>query len=104
MNRYARYNTDNQGNSVTRMNFVGNYYRPGPNSGGRFAFFQRVLASRGYFEANWMADSCPDDPWKLVMWDSKWTPEQIAAFKLSRPTPVSEAVPTKKATAAYARV
>lgn len=104
MNPYAGYNTQNRANSVTRMNFIGNYYKPGPNSGGRFAFFQRVLASRGYFAANWMADGYPDDPWKLVMWDSKWTPEQIAAFKLSAPNKVSAVPPTEDAVTAYKRV
>ncbi len=104
MNPYAGYNTQAGANSVTRMNFVGNYYKPGPNSGGRHAFFQRVLASRGYFEGNWMADGYPADPWSLVMWDPKWTPAQIAAFKLSAPTPVSEICPTEDAVAAYRRV
>lgn len=104
MNPYAGYNTQARANSVTRMNFIGNYYQPGPNSGGRFAFFQRVLASRGFFKGNWMADGFPDDPWKLVMWDPKWTPEQIEAFKLSAPTPVSAALPDEDAQAAYQRV
>ena len=104
MNPYAGYNTQARADSVTRMNFIGNYYKPGLNSGGRFAFFQRVLASRGFFKANWMADGYPDDPWQLVMWDPKWTPEQIAAFKLSAPTPVSAALPEEAAEAAYRRV
>ena len=104
MNPYAGYNTQNRANSVTRMNFIGNYYKPGPNSGGRRAFFQRVLASRGYFDANWMADGYPKDPWQLVMWDSKWTPQQIAAFKLSSPVPMSEVPPTETAEAAFRRV
>jgi predicted esterase len=86
------------------MNFIGNYYKPGPNSGGRFAFFQRVLASRGYFHGNIMADAYPDDPWSLVMWDPKWTPEQIAAFKLKAPTPVSAVPPDESAATAFHRV
>lgn len=104
MNPYAGYNTQARANSVTRMNFIANYYKPGPNSAGRFAFFQRVLASRGHFHGNWMADGVPDDPWTLVMWDPKWNAEQIAAFKLAAPTPISEAPPTEEAAAAFRRV
>ena len=104
MNPYAGYNTQAGANSVTKMNFVGNYYKAGPDSGGNHAFFQRVLTSRGYFHANWMNTGYPDDPWSLVMWDPKWDAAQIAAFKQSSPLPVSEAITMDDAKTAYARV
>jgi hypothetical protein len=104
MNPYAGYNTQARANSVTRMNFVGNYYKAGPNSGGNHAFFQRVPASRGYFADNWMNAGIPKDPWSLVMWDPKWTPAQIAAFKLAAPVPVREPITTEDAATAFRRV
>jgi hypothetical protein len=104
MNPYAGYNTQNRAVSVTRMNFVGNYYQRGPNSDGNFAFFQRVPTSKGYFADNWMNGSGPADPWALVMWDNKWDAAQKAAFRQAAALPVSEPLPQEDAAVAYRRV
>ncbi len=104
MGPYAGYNTQNGANSVTKMNFIGNYYKQGPNSTDNDAFFERVLASSGYFSGNWMDSGYPADPWSLVRFDSDWTSGQISAFKLSSPTPVSDEVTTEDAVTAYQRV
>jgi dienelactone hydrolase len=104
MNSYAGYNTQGGANSVTRMNFVANYYKAGPNSAGNHAFFERVLASKGYFDGNWMNGARPDDPWSLVRWDPKWNTSQIAAFKLSMPSPVCDGITMDDASTAFARV
>ena len=75
---YAGYNTQAAPtNSVTKMNFIGNYYKRGLDSTGDKAFFERVLASRGYFSNNSMNGSYPPDPWSLVIFDSGWTSQQI---------------------------
>lgn len=104
MGPYAGYNTQSGANSVTRMNFIGNYYKQGFNSTDNDAFFERVLASRGYFSCNWMNTGYPADPWSIVRFDSSWTSGQISAFKLSSPTPVSDEVMTDDAVTAYERV
>ena len=104
MNDYAGYNTQSGANSLTKMNFIGNYYKAGLNSVGNYAFFERVLASRGYFSANWMNTGYPADPWSLVKWDPGWNASQIAAFKMTSPFPVSESVATDDALTAYSRV
>lgn len=104
MGDYAGYNTQNGANSVTRMNFIGNYYKRGVESAADDAFFERVKASRGYFSANWMDTGYPADPWSLVRFDSAWSSADISAFKLSTPTPVSDAVTTEDAVTAYQKV
>jgi hypothetical protein len=104
MNDYAGYNTQSGANSLTKMNFIGNYYKEGLNSVGSYAFFERVLASRGYFSANWMNTGYPADPWSLVKWDPGWNSSQIAAFKMSSPFAVSESITVDDALTAYSRV
>ncbi len=101
--QFAGYNTQSHADSVTHMNFIANYYKPGPNSAGNYAFNQRVLASKAYFADNWMNGSRPDDPWSLVLFDNSWTEEQKAAYKQSQPISVPE-TPTDDAPAAYEKV
>ena len=101
---FAGYNTQGGHNSVTRMNFIGNYYKQGINSTANKAFFQRVTTSKGYFSSNWMNNAYPADPWNIVIFDEGWTQEQIDDFKLSSPTPVNEPVTMDDAQTAYERV
>jgi len=61
---YAGYNSDSD--SITKMNFVGNYYKEGPNSSRDYAFQEKSTYSRAYFSDNWMNGFCPQDPWCLV--------------------------------------
>jgi pectate lyase len=100
---FAGYNTQSHADSVTRMNFVANYYKAGPNSQGNLAFMQRVPTSKAYFTDNWMNGSRPNDPWSLVLFDSSFTDEQKAAYKQSKPIPVPE-IKMDDAPAAYEKV
>lgn len=100
----AGYNADgsNGTSSITKMNFVGNYYKAGINSRGNLAFSESTLSARAYFSANSMNGDCPDDPWSLVSF-SKFSPEDVKAYKQSSPIPVPP-VKTDDAITAYERV
>ena len=89
-------------NSITRMNFIGNYYKRGSNSTGSYAFSEKCTYDRAYFSGNWMSSygGYPADPWSLVKFGSASTPALIAAFKLSSPIPVEPAT-TDDAVTAY---
>ena len=80
---HAGYNADRE--SVTRLNYVGNYLIPGPNSSARGKAYQEGSPyNRGYFAGNYYDHALPDDPWSQVRFPD-WTPEQIAAYKQSEP-------------------
>jgi pectate lyase len=102
--RAAGYNADgsNGTNSITKMNFVGNYYKTGINSTGNLAFSESTTSAKAWFEGNSMNGRYPDDPWLLVSF-SKFSDEHIKAYKQSSPIPVS-AVKTDDAITAYKRV
>ncbi|MFW6279054.1 MAG: hypothetical protein ACOC2G_02585 [Bacillota bacterium] len=66
---YAGYNHDDD--SITKYNFVNNYYQMGPSSGGPTAFQEGCPHAQAYFAGNKMifrdgSDLTPDDPWRLV--------------------------------------
>ena len=102
--RAAGYNADgsNGTNSITKMNFAGNYYKAGINSTGNFAFSESTTSARAWFSGNCMNGSYPDDPWSLVSF-SKFSDEDMEAYKQSNPIPVP-AVKTDDAITAYNRV
>jgi hypothetical protein len=80
---YAGYNADKV--SVTRLNYVGNYLVPGPNSRvtGK-AYREGSPYNRGFFSGNYYNHAMPDDPWGVVILDD-WNEEQIAAYKQAQP-------------------
>ena len=100
----AGYNADgsNGTNSITKMNFIGNYYKAGINSTGSIAFSESTHAASAFFSGNCMNGSYPDDPWSLVSF-SKFSDENKKAYKQSSPIPVPE-VKTDEAITAYERV
>ena len=102
--RAAGYNADgsNGTNSITKMNFVGNYYQAGVNSTGNLAFSESTPSARAWFSGNCMNGSYPDDPWSLVNF-SKFSAEDVESYKQSNPIPVP-AVSTDDAMSAYRRV
>jgi hypothetical protein len=102
--RYAGYNADgsNKANSLTKMNFVGNYYRRGYNSTDNIAFSESTTCNKAYFSGNCMNGSFPDDPWSLVIF-SNFSEEQKAAYKQTVPIQVAQ-VKTDDAIAAYKRI
>lgn len=99
--KHSGYNDDgrNGDKTITRMNFVGNYYLKGANSTGSIAFNETTTYSRAFFKDNWMDDIRPDDPWSLVHFDF-FTEKQIAEYKQSKPIPVMP-VATDDAQVAY---
>jgi pectate lyase len=102
--RAAGYNADgsNGTNSITKMNFVGNYYKSGLNSNGNLAFAESTKAASAYFNGNCMNGGFPDDPWSLVTF-SNFSPQDLNAYKQTSPIPVPP-VKTHDAIAAYKRI
>ena len=102
--RAAGYNADgsNKANSITKMNFVGNYYKSGPNSSGSLAFSESTKTAKAFFSGNCMNDSFPNDPWALVTFD-KFSRQDLNAYKQSGPIPVPP-VKTDNAITAYKRI
>lgn len=100
----AGYNADgsNGVSSITKMNFVGNYYKRGANSHGDIAFSESTSSAKAWFSGNAMNGRVPTDPWSLVTF-SKFSPEDIGAYKQSEPIPVPP-VRTDAAVTAYKRV
>ncbi len=96
----AGYNADTD--SITKMNFVGNYYKQGPDSTDDYAFREQCTYSKAYFSGNCMNGSYPADPWSLVAFDG-FTQAQKNAYKQLSPIPV-EPVATDDAMTAYERV
>ena len=101
---YAGYNADGSSgvDSITKMNFVGNYYKKGPDSKGSFAFRETTTSSRAYFDGNCMNNSYPRDPWSLVIFKG-FSRSQEKAYKQSKPIPVAP-IRTDDALTAYERV
>jgi pectate lyase len=97
---YAGYNADSD--SVTKMNFVGNYYKKGPDSSGSISFRDLCTYSKAYFSDNCMNGSYPADVWSLVLLDG-FTTAEANAYMQSSPIPVAQ-VSTDDALMAYERV
>jgi hypothetical protein len=102
--RAAGYNADgsNGTDSITKMNFVGNYYKAGVNSTGDLAFSESTRSAKGYFDGNAMNGSYPGEPWSLVSF-SEFSPRDIAAYVRTEPIAVPP-VTTDDAIRAYERV
>jgi pectate lyase len=100
----AGYNADgsNKANSITKMNFVANYYKTGVNSSGSLAFSESTKTASAWFSGNCMNGSVPDDPWSLVTFDN-FSRQDINAYKQSSPIPVPP-VKTDNAITAYKRI
>ena len=58
------YNADTE--SVSRYNFVNNYYLRGPNSSKSLAFDESNSLAVAHFSGNYMNRELPADPWSLV--------------------------------------
>ena len=97
---YAGYNADTD--SITKMNFIGNYYKEGPDSTGDVAFREQCRFCSAYFRDNWMNGSNPRDPWGLVRFDD-FTNAEIEVYKLPNPLIVPE-VQTYDVSMAYEMV
>jgi len=94
-NKSSGYNADTE--SISRYNFVNNYYLRGVNSTGAVAFQESNSLSDSYFSGNFMDHEQPANAWSLVI------------FKDGRESASSEAFPagqieTETAPAAYENV
>ena len=100
----AGYNADgsNGTDSITKMNFIGNYYKAGVNSRGNLAFAESTPTASAYFNDNCMNGNYPRDPWSLVVFNRFFSAE-VQVYKQSAPIPVP-AVITDDAVTAYERV
>jgi hypothetical protein len=100
----AGYNADgsNGVSSITKMNFVGNYYKRGVNSSGDLAFSESTRSARAWFSGNCMNGDYPAEPWSLVTF-SKFSPRDIQAYIQTEPIRVPP-VKTDDAVTAYKRV
>ncbi len=96
--RYAGYNADGDRRSITRMNFVANYYKAGPSSHGAMAFRETAAHARAWFADNMMNGARPDDPWALVAFRNFAT-EERAAYKLPGPLDMPLVATSNAATA-----
>jgi hypothetical protein len=79
---YAGYNADTD--SITKMDFISNYYKEGPNSTGYYAFREQCRFNKAFFLDNWINGTYPRDPWTLVIFDN-FSPNEIDAYKQSVP-------------------
>jgi hypothetical protein len=80
---YAGYNADKD--SVTKLNYVGNYLVPGPDSQPTgIAYQEGSPYNKGFFAGNYYSHKRPDDPWVLVDFRD-WSAAQIAAYRQSQP-------------------
>ena len=73
------YNDDAE--SKSSYNFVGNAYIQGLESYGSKILRDRSPYNMGYFRDNSYQGVVPSDPWSLVEWRSNYTPDMIAAYK-----------------------
>jgi pectate lyase len=77
------YNADEL--SVTRMNYVGNFLVPGPDSAPESKAYEiGSKHNRAYFAGNVMDTRIPEDPWSLVDYED-WSESEIAAYQQSAP-------------------
>jgi pectate lyase len=98
---HAGYNADEE--SVTHLNYVGNYLITGVNSKATgIAYQEGSTYNQGYFADNWYNHYSSRDPWSLVDFRG-WTAAQIAAYKQSAPFATGPIV-TQKAPEAYQAV
>jgi hypothetical protein len=81
---YAGYNADKD--SVTRLNYVGNYLVAGPNSiaNGK-AYREGSVYNRSYFAGNYYGQQLAENQWSLLIFDDNWNGRQIIAYKQSVP-------------------
>jgi hypothetical protein len=77
-NEYSGYNADTE--SISRYNFINNYYIPGPNSLGTLAFEETCVYAKAYFAGNYMDHQEPADPWDLVSGETDGEYKQTAPF------------------------
>jgi len=98
---HAGYNADKE--SVTRLNYVGNYLVPGLDSSRNAKAYQEGSTyNRGYFAGNYYEHRLPENPWSLVSFPG-WNARQISDYTQAEPFETGPIV-TQDAPAAYEAV
>jgi hypothetical protein len=98
----AGYNLDRAARS--RYAFVGNAYRSGPSSKGRYAFEESSPLAQAWFDGNSIDGMLPADPWSLVRAHREHLPQGLpAGYRLAAPPEVGP-VSAESAASAYERV
>ncbi|MEN6424778.1 MAG: pectate lyase [Phycisphaerales bacterium] len=98
---HAGYNADKE--SVTRLNYVGNYLVPGPNSSpGGHAYQEGSTYDRGWFAGNYYEHRLPENPWSVVTF-SGWNGRQISVYRQAGPFETGP-IATQEAPDAYRAV
>ncbi|MDR8389809.1 hypothetical protein NC796_01585 [Aliifodinibius sp. S!AR15-10] len=83
---HAGYNADSE--SVTKLNYVGNFLIPGTNSENNgIAYETGSPFNKAYFHDNYYDFEKPDSPWDLVAFDEDWSQQQVEAYKRQKPFP-----------------
>ena len=81
---YAGYNSDDE--SVTRLNYVGNYLVPGANSENNgVAYATGSPYNQAFFAGNFYNGVQPEDQWSLVSFRDTWTEKNIRDYKQAAP-------------------
>ncbi|WP_111643106.1 HEAT repeat domain-containing protein [Marinimicrobium alkaliphilum] len=83
--------------SISRYNFVGNYFKPGPNSDGSYGFNEASPHARAFWSDNALDGEIPEDQWRLVRGETGGDYRQLEPFKTGL-------VHTDSALAAFERV
>ena len=79
---HAGYNNDAE--SVTKLNYVGNYLIPGANSEKTgIAYSTGSPFNRAYFAGNYYDGKQPDSEWDIVSFRKSWSEKEIQEYKQS---------------------
>jgi pectate lyase len=99
---HAGYNADSE--SVTKLNYVGNFLIPGVNSETTgIAYETGSPFNKTYFYDNYYDVEKPENPWELVAFDEDWSQQQIEAYKQNKPFSAG-AIKTDAPKAAFEKV
>ncbi|MCF7804066.1 MAG: pectate lyase [Candidatus Marinimicrobia bacterium] len=81
---HAGYNADSE--SITKLNYVGNYLIPGANSENNGIAYQTGSPfNKAYFQNNYYDYEKPSNRWEVVRFGADWSQEQIDAYKQNQP-------------------
>lgn len=81
---HAGYNADKR--SVTKLNYVGNYLVPGPDSKDNgIAYSTGSRFNRAFFDDNMFGGRRVRDDWSVVRFSSDWDRRQIRDYQQNRP-------------------
>jgi pectate lyase len=99
---YAGYNNDSE--SITKLNYVGNYLIPGADSENNgIAYRTGSPYNTSYFAGNYYNGSQPADHWELVKYNDSWNEEIIRGYKKTEPFETGP-ITKKDAVTAYNQV